>query len=62
MNLLMYMQPDVPVGKFPAADRLVAIGDLHGDFEKARKAFRTADLIDTDDKWIGGNTVCVQVF
>lgn len=36
-------------------------GDLHGDFKKTQRAFRLAGLIDADDRWIGGNTVCVQV-
>lgn len=46
---------------FPAAKRLIAIGDLHGDFEKTRKAFRLAGLTNQRDRWIGGDTVCVQV-
>lgn len=45
----------------PAAERLVAIGDLHGDFGKARRAFRLAGLTDAEDRWIGGSSVCVQV-
>ncbi len=46
----------------PAApSRLVAIGDLHGDLGKARRAFRAAGLTDDKDKWIAGDTVCVQV-
>ena len=42
-------------------ERLVAIGDLHGDFEKTKRAFRLAGLTDRDHRWIGGTTVCVQV-
>lgn len=45
----------------PAADRLIAIGDLHGDFPKAKRAFKLAGLIGDDDRWTGGTTVCVQV-
>lgn len=41
--------------------RLVAIGDVHGDLRKAKQAFRLAHLIDDEDRWIGGETVVVQV-
>jgi hypothetical protein len=39
--------------RFEAAERLVAIGDLHGDLEAARAALRLAGAIDTEDHWIG---------
>ena len=42
------------------AERIVAIGDLHGDLEKTRAAFRLAGVINEDDQWIGGSTVVVQ--
>ena len=45
----------------PAAARLVAIGDLHGDMGKTRRAFRIAGLIDANDRWTGGTTTAVQV-
>ena len=45
----------------PAAARLVAIGDLHGDMSKTRRAFKTAGLIDSQDRWTGGTTTAVQV-
>ena len=45
----------------PAAARLVAIGDLHGDMNKTRRAFKVAGLIDNQDRWTGGTTTAVQV-
>jgi len=45
----------------PAAARLVAIGDLHGDMGKTRRAFRIGGLIDDQDRWSGGTTTAVQV-
>lgn len=45
----------------PATERLIAIGDLHGDIDKARRAFRLAGLIDENDRWSGGTTTAVQV-
>lgn len=47
--------------KRPAAERVVAIGDLHGDLGGARAAFRAAGIIDEHDHWSGGKTVVVQV-
>lgn len=45
----------------PAAARLVAIGDLHGDMGKTRRAFRIGGLIDHQDRWSGGTATAVQV-
>jgi hypothetical protein len=44
----------------PAAPRIVAIGDLHGDLEATRKALRLAGAIDEHDRWVGGTLVVVQ--
>ena len=46
--------------RFPAADRVVAIGDLHGDLEATRTALRLGGAIDETDQWIGGDLVVVQ--
>jgi len=50
---------DLP-SRFPFVERLVAIGDLHGDLEATRGALALAGAIDTDDRWIGGGLVVVQ--
>jgi len=44
----------------PAVDRLVAIGDLHGDLQSTRRALRLAGAIDEKDQWKGGTLVVVQ--
>lgn len=41
-------------------DKIVAVGDVHGDFEQFVKTLRTANVIDDDNKWIGGKTHLVQ--
>ena len=41
-------------------DRIVAIGDLHGDYEQYRRVMTMAQLIDDQGKWIGGKTHLVQ--
>ncbi len=45
----------------PAPERLIAIGDLHGDFDATRRAFRLAGAIDAQDNWSGGKLTVVQV-
>ncbi|PON57140.1 Calcineurin-like phosphoesterase domain, apaH type [Trema orientale] len=47
--------------RYPAATRLIAIGDIHGDLEKARQSLRLAGLVDGSDKWVGGSTMLVQI-
>ena len=43
-----------------APARIIAMGDIHGDIQAMRTAFRLANLIDEDDAWIGGETVVVS--
>lgn len=46
--------------RFPAADRLIALGDVHGDLKATRRALKLGGLIDDHDAWVGGETVLVQ--
>ena len=41
-------------------DRIVAVGDVHGDFDQFVKALRAAQVIDEKNDWIGGKTHLVQ--
>lgn len=41
-------------------ERVVAIGDLHGDYEQYLNVMRSAGLIDKKGKWSGGKTHLVQ--
>lgn len=49
-----------PRSSRPAAERVVAIGDLHGDLGAAKKALRAAGATDDRGAWIGGKLVVVQ--
>ncbi len=49
-----------PPTKVPAAARVVAIGDVHGDLDATRRVLRLAGAIDDKDAWIGGELVVVQ--
>lgn len=43
-----------------AGDRVVAIGDVHGAYEQFVAILQSAQLIDADTHWIGGDTTLVQ--
>lgn len=46
---------------FAGIERIVAVGDVHGDFEQFRRVLRDADVIDKRNRWIGGKTHLVQL-
>ena len=48
------------VATAPQSPRIVAIGDLHGDFEAWRAIAAAARLVDAKGRWIGGNAIVVQ--
>ncbi|HEY2019456.1 MAG TPA: metallophosphoesterase, partial [Bryobacteraceae bacterium] len=41
-------------------DRVVAVGDIHGDYNALVEVLRAAGVIDKKDRWIGGKTHLVQ--
>jgi len=43
-----------------AAERIVAVGDLHGDLQVARRVLRLAGALDASDHWAGGKLTVVQ--
>lgn len=45
----------------PQQKRIIAIGDLHGDYQLMIRCLRLAKVIDSNNKWIGGDTYIVQV-
>jgi hypothetical protein len=49
-----------PSPALPAPDRLVAIGDLHGDLDAALADLRMAGLVDDHGAWAGGTAWLVQ--
>jgi len=46
---------------FPQADRIVAIGDIHGDEGALIACLRMSHCIDADSNWCGGTTNVVQI-
>lgn len=58
---LRFDAPGEPVATHhAAAERVVAIGDVHGDLDAFERALRLAGLIDEQGNWSGGETVFVQ--
>jgi hypothetical protein len=47
-------------GAAPAAPRIVAVGDLHGDWNAWRQIAVASGLMDAKGHWAGGSTVFVQ--
>ena len=45
----------------PPVKRIIVLGDLHGDWDMTIKSLRVGKLIDTTNKWIGFDTVVVQL-
>ncbi|TXT11029.1 hypothetical protein VHUM_01780 [Vanrija humicola] len=68
--LLLFWRPgappasEAPPSSSPGGEafrqRLVAIGDLHGDIDNAKRVLRMARLTDKTDRWAGGNDIFVQ--
>ena len=50
-------QPDAWAG----VDRIVAVGDVHGDYEQFVKVLRAAEVVDRENRWIAGKTHLVQL-
>ena len=46
--------PQTPQGTFEGIHRVVAIGDVHGDYPRFLEILRTAELIEGKPGWKGG--------
>lgn len=46
---------------FDKKRRIIAIGDLHGDFELTIQALKLSNVINNELKWIGDDTYVIQV-
>jgi hypothetical protein len=46
--------------EFEKVDRIVAVGDVHGAYDRFIEILRAASVIDTRNRWIGGRTHLVQ--
>ena len=46
--------------EFDNVERIVAVGDVHGAYERFLGILKTAQVIDEQNRWIGGKTSLVQ--
>ena len=46
---------------YPDAERIIVIGDIHGDYNRLVEALRLADIIDSKNRWIARKTHVVQL-
>lgn len=47
--------------EFGEVDRIIVVGDVHGDFERFIEVLQSAEVIDKKHKWIAGKTHLVQL-
>jgi len=59
-NRLISKGNPAETAKYPYK-RVVAVGDIHGDYNKLVKILRHAKLINRHNKWIARNTIFIQV-
>ena len=53
--------PAPPACEFDGVERVVAIGDIHGAYDRFVEILQTTELIDANLKWSGGKTHLIQV-
>lgn len=58
--LLVACQPAPAQDTFNGVERIVAVGDVHGDFDQFVTVLRAAGVIDGNNRWSGGKTNLVQ--
>lgn len=52
----------IPPPTFVSANsRVVAIGDVHGDYQAARRVLQLVGAMNAQNQWVGGNLIVVQV-
>lgn len=60
VGLAIAARPAAAAPPAPTVHRIVAVGDLHGDFAAWRAIATAAGLVDRQGRWVGGDTVLVQ--
>ena len=55
-----FLHPNLARSSEKAPERLVAVGDVHGDEEDFQLILKRTGLVDDQNRWIGGNATLVQ--
>ncbi len=62
LGLLFLSSPFiVAASEWQGVERIVAVGDVHGDFEQFVTVLRSAGVLDSRNRWRGGKTHFVQI-
>ena len=51
----------LPPSVYEGVERIVAVGDVHGDYDQLIKVLQSATIIDQKNRWIAGRTHLVQL-
>jgi hypothetical protein len=60
LGMLTAAAPAQDASRFRSDGRIVAIGDVHGDYDRFVEVLRSAGLVDNKTNWAGGKTHLVQ--
>ncbi|MEO0422719.1 MAG: metallophosphoesterase [Pseudomonadota bacterium] len=52
---------EAPDWRWQGVERVIAFGDVHGDYDALHTLLTFAEIIDGDDRWIGGQTHLVSL-
>lgn len=52
---------DLPPSVYEGVERIVVVGDIHGDYDQLIEVLRSAGIIDHKSRWIAGRTHLVQL-
>ncbi|MEJ2383088.1 MAG: metallophosphoesterase [Xanthomonadales bacterium] len=61
INLAQAEPRQVSAYEWRGVDRIVAIGDIHGDYDRYMATLEAAGLVDSKGRWSGGTTHLVQL-
>lgn len=61
LSLVTWPHAAVGQAEFTGVSRIVAVGDVHGDYQQFVTILRQAGVIDGRARWVGGTTHLVQV-
>jgi calcineurin-like phosphoesterase family protein len=61
LTLVSWPLPAASSCEFTGVDRVVAVGDVHGAYDRFVEILRIAGLVDGDARWVGGATHLVQL-
>ncbi len=60
LALLATTSPVVAQGPARGSERIVAIGDIHGEIDGFKRILQAAGLADANGRWTGGRTQLIQ--